>query len=130
MTDCTAPEDIFNVLVTIWPSLTLPGLIALGIAVVLIGFEFGMRFAYGGIPDGVLGALGIVALGIAAIIWSASWPAGCAGTISLLGIVAIVLAAAIGALVVFFWRARTRDGGMLLRGYDSTSGGQGGGTQL
>lgn len=119
MQDCTAPEDLFTVLTTVWPPLPLVAIVLLIATVILWIIEGSMRFGFGGVPDGLFGMLGLALLGIAIITWGYNWPSGCSGTVHVLGWVAIGIAILVGGILFVFWRARRADGGMLIRGYDN-----------
>lgn len=117
MQDCVDPDDIIEVFFATLPVMPFAGWVVLGIGVVLLAVEGVLRYGYGGVPDGIFGALGGIFAGVSIIIWASAWPEGCAGTIRVLGGISIGLAVLIGGIVLLAWRARRGDRGLLLRDY-------------
>lgn len=127
MTTCEAPEDIIAVFLELLPVAPFASLILFGIAVVLMSVEGVLTFRFGGVPDGLIGAIGAVFGGIGVIVWAGNWPESCGGTISLLGWVLIGVSVLIALVLFLFWRARRHDGGFMMRGYGDQNGGGFGG---
>ncbi|MGO1851830.1 MAG: hypothetical protein ACTH0V_00290 [Microbacteriaceae bacterium] len=126
MKDCAAPEDVIAVFMEVMPGVPFPGIVLLGVAVVLMTVEGLLTFRFGGVPDGLIGAIGVVFGGIGVLIWAGNWPTGCTGTVQLVGWIVIGIAVLVAAILFLFWRARRHDGGMLMRGYgDEGFGGRG-----
>jgi len=127
MTECASASDLLAVL-TSWPLPSLPfvGWILLAGAVLLFLLEAAMRYGYGGIPDGVLGAVGGVIAGVTVLLWSGSFAASCGGYVVTGGWAAIAASAIVGAIIVWFWRARRQDAGIVVRGYGDGPAGPGG----
>lgn len=117
MHDCSAPEDIFSVLTTVWPPLPFLAILTLVAAGIFWVIEASMRFGFGGVPDGLFGMIGLLLAGIATISWGNNWPDGCVGTVHVVGWLQIGISIVVTAALLLFWRARRHDGGTLIRGY-------------
>jgi len=106
---CNSVDDLVSLLAAWgWPAPSLGVWVALVVAFAFWAIETGLRYSYGGVPDGVLGALGTVAIAVAILIYAGGWTNPCGQIISVSGFILLGIAVLVGAIVLWFWHAHHR----------------------